>query len=1171
MSLVSILNPHHPHMRFYGATRFDTGLHARRDPEWGRYSGYTFVLPAVELYLNSQGHFYLAANYYPPSGNRLLTNLLSRITTTPLSLQMADPSHMVPKAHNTVDLTDFQTWDSAMSTILHQLSSFHYDKIVLARRKRFFFHNHAKPDPVHILAALDHLNKKQSANTSNSASRLANFCHPTSPSQYDDPFDAPHSKRSSYLFCLQLDYDHAFIGCTPERLFLLDDHNILTEALAGTVRRGIDGKEAHVLSELLSTKNLEEHRFVVDYIRAALFECGVEVEANGPHVRRLPRLMHLATEIRGQLPVNIAQPHQPSTANVFRLLQAMHPTPAVCGMPRERTMSELGNLEDFDRGFFAGPLGWFSIDAGEFCVAIRSALVHGTEVTAFAGSGIVPASESKSEWDETELKMSAFTDLFQNSSSLPINPSHTSRSLDPILARSHLNTKVELPNGDFRDYIRAGDDVHGLTKVMSEMAASNNLSSEESHVSCRLMSSAPIFNGMQASQPYQAIDPSRSLSPVQRYFDPAQIEKMPNLNALWGCVCIEELCRNGVDTFFVCPGSRSAPLAVGVVRSRHANLYVAHDERGAGYLAVGYARATGRAAAIITSSGTAVANLLPAVVESGMDSLPMIVLSADRPPELREVGANQAIDQARIFGKYVIWWKDVPCPCDDIPLRNIVSDVDYAVYMSGSMISKECSVNGRRSAIAKGPVHLNMMFREKLAPDKQAWNRRCIETMGLKWQRSLSPMTQYSAWFGSSTRLQMRPGQKSEGHYNLGGIGSLFHDLKQKKFGVIVVGGGIGAVQTEDDGLAIYEIARFLGWPILPDVCGGLRFDSQFYGMVQYADQIFGSQIARQELMPEAVLQFGERITSKRITKLIENAGFKREDEGFLHILVSESTKRCDASFTVTHRLNCSILCVLSELELFPSVELNVCENGVGVKDEKNRMEKLIGISEKIDDMLQKILRVADNDELSEPWCARVISECMQKPSALFIGNSMVIRDFDGFSCCVKDGLKIKVGANRGASGIDGILSSGIGFSIGLNMDVTIVLGDMSMMHDLNALHLLRCEERNIRTAVRIVVVNNGGGGIFSMLPIAKHRDVFSPVFDTPHTIVFEKVCGMFGIEYHAARSVKELRDALAPSNNHCLVEAFVPEDHTSNAMLHQHLEAAVLKEVSSSLSNRTT
>ena len=233
----------------------------------------------------------------------------------------------------------------------------------------------------------------------------------------------------------------------------------------------------------------------------------------------------------------------------------------------------------------------------------------------------------------------------------------------------------------------------------------------------------------------------------------------------------------------------------------------------------------------------------------------------------------------------------------------------------------------------------------------------------------------------------------------------------------------------------------------------------------------------------------------------------------------------------------------------------------------ESKLMVLTEISDKLDMVLQKMMRGSvEGEELTEPWCSRVISERTPAFSGLFVGNAMVIRDMDAFGRGRSDGMHVRISGNRGASGIDGVVSSGIAFGLGTRREVTIVLGDMSLLHDLNALHLLRRGGAGASHRVTVVVVNDGGGSIFAMLPIGKHRDVFSPVFDTPHSVEFRHACDMFGMQYHGVRSEGGLRDALndygdGGGRRHRMIEEFISVDHASNAALHQRLGAAIAQQ----------
>ncbi len=561
----------------------------------------------------------------------------------------------------------------------------------------------------------------------------------------------------------------------------------------------------------------------------------------------------------------------------------------------------------------------------------------------------------------------------------------------------------------------------------------------------------------------------RSAPEEMPVFDCSNLQRESNLNSLWGCATIEELCRNGIDTFFVAPGSRSAPLAVGVVRSPHAKLNVVHDERSAGFWLLDL-RARGRAAAIITSSGTAVANLMPAVVEAHMDNLPLILLTADRPPELRDIGANQTINQVNMFGGYTRWFADMPCPTDEIPLRKLLSDVDYAVHMSGSLPLFDLSVGV--AAQDCGPVHMNFMFREHLAPIPQPWASACLNGLSELWTQTVRPMTVYNPSVQPSPSLVdaiLNGRGAHEGQLLSRTMNDLFSFLDRSFFGVIVAGGGPGSLQCEEDKLYIDILSEELGWPVVADIGSGIRLDKECSNLVMFADQILVSSNGEALLDPQVVVQFGERLVSKRFANMMSRASGKGK---FVHILVSPRQKRSDQALTVTHRLQstasdfianfytarnvclgrfvasknekCSPKCLSDATEEF---------RDKSVLSSRLKLDRILVVSSRVNDLLMSEMEVDGESELHEPWLARSLIESITHPCALYIGNSMPIRDIEMFASANEFSSVLRVGANRGASGIDGVVSSGIGFGLGLGLPSVIVVGDMSLLHDMNALH----------------------------------------------------------------------------------------------------------------------
>ena len=203
--------------------------------------------------------------------------------------------------------------------------------------------------------------------------------------------------------------------------------------------------------------------------------------------------------------------------------------------------------------------------------------------------------------------------------------------------------------------------------------------------------------------------------------------KNSNLNQCWSSLIIEELIRNGVDYFCLAPGSRSSPLAVAVATNPRAKSFVYFDERALAFHALGYVSAARKACAVITTSGTAVANLFPAIIEASKKKLPLVILTADRPPELRHTGANQTIDQVKIFGEYVRWQFDMPCPTTEIAPGFILSTIDQAVF--------------RANGELKGPVHINCMYREPLFEGRD--RPRPVPADLKHWQNARVPYTSY--------------------------------------------------------------------------------------------------------------------------------------------------------------------------------------------------------------------------------------------------------------------------------------------------------------------------------------------------------------------------------------------------------------------------------------------
>ena len=536
------------------------------------------------------------------------------------------------------------------------------------------------------------------------------------------------------------------------------------------------------------------------------------------------------------------------------------------------------------------------------------------------------------------------------------------------------------------------------------------------------------------------------------------------MNTNWANLMVEELVRQDVTFFCLSPGARCTPLTLAVSKCDNAVATMHYDERGAAFHALGYARATNRPAALICTSGTAVANYFPAVVEASMDNVPMILLTADRPPELHQTGANQCIDQIKIFGDYVRCFVNMPCPDERIEPQFVLTTVDQAVH--------------RAQGYCAGPVHINCMFREPLAPKPGESLPESYLRPVEGWMQSDKPYTTYE----ESTRVAA-PGV----------VERIAERLEQSGDGLIVV----GQLRTERQIAAVSQLVHKAGWPLLPDILSGLRLGAgenstvlPYYDLMLQTGWFESKQLS-------TVLHIGGRPTSKHLLQLLERVA----PENYIHL--SDHPLRIDPVHRISDRIEADIVRTCMDLAAF------LPEAGLVEAD-----RSWSDVTGTVNDVLAAELD--SKSALTEPSVARLISQGIDPEACLFLANSRPIRDMDSFadSTC----HRVPVACNRGASGIDGTLASAAGFARGLDRKLTVLIGDLALLHDLNSLALLKKLDRS---AV-IVVINNNGGGIFSFLPVHEHRDVFESYFGTPHDMRFDKAASMFGCRYVCPESKGE-------------------------------------------------
>ena len=491
----------------------------------------------------------------------------------------------------------------------------------------------------------------------------------------------------------------------------------------------------------------------------------------------------------------------------------------------------------------------------------------------------------------------------------------------------------------------------------------------------------------------------------------------PNVNHLWAALLVEELVRQGVGLFVVCPGSRSTPLAVAVAENPRAEALVHWDERAAAFVALGWGRATGRPAAVITTSGTAVANLLPAAVEADADGVPLLLLTADRPPELRETGANQTVRQPPVFQDVARWSLDWPVPTTAVPARWVLSTAAHAAH---------------RARQPPGPVHLNLPFREPLAATPDGTDAAAYLADVGRWAAGDEPSVSAGAF------------DRHPDHVDADEVDpDLVGRLARAERGLVVAG-------ALADGRPAVRLAQALGWPLVPDLRSSLRLGAPDVA-APYADLALTSRRLG-AVGPDAVVHLGGRLLSKRLGQYLAAA------RPGTYVRVGDDPDRIDPDAVTTHRLAVPVADGAAALE---------GAGGAGSPDWRARWAAASGAAG----------GVADGAD-GEPGIARAVSRGVPEGATLVVAASMPVRDLEAYA--VASGPAARVVANRGASGIDGTVATAHGVARGTGRPVTLLVGDLALLHDLTSLALLRDGP-----PVTVVVVNNDGGGIFHRLPIA--------------------------------------------------------------------------------------
>ncbi len=547
-----------------------------------------------------------------------------------------------------------------------------------------------------------------------------------------------------------------------------------------------------------------------------------------------------------------------------------------------------------------------------------------------------------------------------------------------------------------------------------------------------------------------------------------------NVNQLWASILVESLYQLGLRHAVICPGSRSAPLTIAFAQHPGVEAIPALDERSASFFALGLARQHHRATALVCTSGTAGANFYPAVIEARESQVPLLVLTADRPPELRHCHAGQAIDQVKLFGQYPNWQAELRLP--------------DAAPASLAYLRQTVSFSWDQTRFPQtGPVHLNIPLREPLAPLSDPKIEVLAETFNSHdFFAHLVP--EIDRLTGELAKLPP------------------WQDISK---GIIIVGLA-QPEQAEEYVEAIAQISQNLGWPILSDALNPLRsHQSQLPNLICHYDLILRQSEHQQSLRPEGVLRLGELPTSKVLRQWLGALNCRQW-------IVSDRPGNFDPLHGKTQHLHCGLQ------PLARKITEQSSPASPQKKQYQNHWKQLEAqTAEAVD------LAMTNLEELREPKLPWLLSQTLPEQTPLFIANSTPIRDLEWF--WQGSDRHILPYFNRGANGIDGTLSTALGITHGNSRPSIMVTGDLALLHDTNGWLLTD----QLQGHLTIILINNNGGGIFELLPIAKFDPPFEQFFATPQSINFADLCQSYGASYEQIDSWTQLKSKVSQLPDH--------------------------------------
>jgi 2-succinyl-5-enolpyruvyl-6-hydroxy-3-cyclohexene-1-carboxylate synthase len=549
-----------------------------------------------------------------------------------------------------------------------------------------------------------------------------------------------------------------------------------------------------------------------------------------------------------------------------------------------------------------------------------------------------------------------------------------------------------------------------------------------------------------------------------------------NRNTLFAQLFVDSLVAAGLQHVCLAPGSRNTPLVLAFANRKDKINVTSHlDERSMAFFALGLARAGNTPVAIVCTSGSAAANFFPAIVEAHQSRIPLIVLTADRPPELRHSGANQTIDQVKMFGDYALWFVDTPLP-EANPSQHLLRYVRTLAYRAFD------TANGPR----RGVVHINMPFRPPLEPTAVEGD------IGELPEGIVTPRTsELTGSFSSGDSFYLDQ--------------SWIQEIDAVKHGLIVIGPN-AAWDIWGRDRSLEDFASGMGFPIIVDGTSGFRLQTNSAIGAYNAFLPVNSPLL-QDI--DLIVRIGDVPTSKALNAYLDQLHPK------LYLYITDDGVWADDSYRVTH-----VIKLRAWGELMAYFAHDHIEWSWGEPSSDQRLQWAEKVSQ-LEKQTWAALDEASQDREFEGGVVYDMLNLMPAESILTVGNSMPVRHLDFWGR--PEARDIMVYANRGASGIDGNISTALGAGAAYkDQPLVLLIGDVTFYHDMNGLLAIqRCG-----VPIVIVLLNNNGGGIFRTLPVKDYEPSFTDYFITPHTLDFSHVGPLYGLDHQRLTTRAEFREA---------------------------------------------